>query len=116
MCVCRKRVGTCVYNLWVAAAAVAAALGTDYGIWIRCGPGWRRKAVDDGSAAEPGEKRRRMKVKTKDSARFVVLRCEREDASPTGERRRRMREEDARRKANDVLNSSRERISFFFLP
>lgn len=26
----------------------AAALGTDYGIWIRGGPGWRRRTADDG--------------------------------------------------------------------
>lgn len=59
-CVCLQPVGG------AAAVAAAAALGTDYGIWIHSGPGWRRKAADDGSAVEPGERRRRMKVKTGD--------------------------------------------------
>lgn len=78
--------------------AAAAALGTDYGIWIHSGPGWRRKAADDGSAVKPGERRRRMKVKTGD----CVLRCEREDASPSGERRR-VREDERRKAATDAL-------------
>jgi len=48
-------------------------------IWIRGGPGWRRKAVDDGYAVELGEKSRRMKVKTGNSAVGAAIRvCERE--------------------------------------
>lgn len=68
---CVKNAVVRVFTTCGVAVAAAAALyrGTDYGIWIHSGPGWRRKAADDGSsAAEPGERRRRMKVKTGDSA------------------------------------------------
>jgi len=54
--------------------AAAAALGTYYGIWIRGGPGWRRKIADDEILDRvPGERRRRMKVKTRNCTVGIAM-------------------------------------------
>lgn len=93
------------------AAAAAAALGTDYGIWIRGGPGRRRKTADDGIR---GRARRKEAPNESENAGLHGGHCD------VRGRMRRPREndegcwEDERRKATNALSSPRKCVSFPF--
>lgn len=96
-CVCLQPVG--------GAAAAAAALGTDYGIWIRGGPGWRRKIADDEIL---GRARREKAPNESENERLHGGHCD------VRGRMRRPREndegcwEDERQKATNALSSPRK--------
>lgn len=94
------------------AAAAAAALGTDYGIWIHSGPGWRRKTADDGIH---GRARREEAPNESENEGLHGGHCD------VRGRMRRPREnndegcwEDERRKATNALSSPRKCASFPF--
>jgi len=96
----------------VGGAAAAAALGTDYGIWIRGGPGWRRKTADDGIR---GRARREKAPNESENERLHGGHCD------VRGRMRRPREnddegcwEDERRKATNALSSPCKCVSLPF--
>lgn len=82
--------------------------GTDYGIWIRGGPGWRRKTADDGIR---GRARRKEAPNESENEGLHGSHCD------VRGRMRRPRENDEgcwedERKATNALSSPRKCVSF----